>query len=374
MAPNSEHSIFGASSAARWTQCHGSIRMIEAAPEQEESPYAEEGTIAHEYAEEYLLCGFPGVMRVLPTASPEMQDYLDLYIEEVYRILGVGNDKTLLVEEQFNLDHLSEGMWGTNDACVIDPFDTIHILDLKYGQGIVVQAEENLQLAYYALGAAQLDPNCHTVRMTIVQPRTANPIRTWEISIEELMEYGEFFKGHVEAIKGGDDELVAGDHCRFCPAIGQCPAQKALMEEINAFDPVLPEVALLSIEDMLRVLEVEGSVKKFIAAVAKRAEAMLKDGQEVPGYKLVKKTGNRTWKDEDEAIKALKKLGLKMKEMKTTPELLSPAQIEKLDKNSKDIVASLVMRPDNGLGLAAESDSRPAVEAKPMFEEVPEDE
>ena len=246
----------------------------------------------------------------------------------------------------------------------------MHVFDLKYGNGVIVEAEDNLQLAYYALGAMLEDDCCHTVKMTIVQPRTANPVRTWELSADELMEYEGFFREHVEAIKGGDTELVAGDHCRFCPALSQCPAQKQMMHDINAFDPVLPEVESLPLEDMIRIMEVEATVKKFMASVSKRLESMLKAGEEVPGYRLVQKWGNRKWENPAEAEKALKKFGLKVKEMRTPPVLLSPSKIEKLDKNVKDIVTSLTVKPDNGLGLVADSDKRSAVVAGPMFEEI----
>jgi hypothetical protein len=46
-----KHSKFAASSAKRWLNCPGSVRLSEKAPPQFESIYAKEGTDAHECLE-----------------------------------------------------------------------------------------------------------------------------------------------------------------------------------------------------------------------------------------------------------------------------------------------------------------------------------
>ena len=51
------HSIYGPSSAHRWLRCPGSIKAEAAMPEEKESPYAAEGTDAHELAEFCLITG-----------------------------------------------------------------------------------------------------------------------------------------------------------------------------------------------------------------------------------------------------------------------------------------------------------------------------
>ena len=43
--------------------------------------------------------------------------------------------------------------FGTSDAVVIDEVNgTAHIIDLKYGKGVSVEAEQNTQTMLYALG------------------------------------------------------------------------------------------------------------------------------------------------------------------------------------------------------------------------------
>lgn len=76
--------------------------------------------------------------------------------------------------------------------------DELHIIDLKYGQGIVVEAERNPQMMLYALGALNIFDGLYdirTVSMTIYQPRREN-ISTWSISVADLKDWG---RKHTEA-------------------------------------------------------------------------------------------------------------------------------------------------------------------------------
>lgn len=58
--------------------------------------------------------------------------------------------------------------------CIIMSDNRLHVIDFKYGQGIVVKAEENPQMKLYALGALDLYEHLYDfseVAMTIFQPR-----------------------------------------------------------------------------------------------------------------------------------------------------------------------------------------------------------
>lgn len=70
---------------------------------------------------------------------------------------------------------MAEG-FGTGD-CVIIADGTLHIVDFKYGRGILVEAKDNPQMMLYALGALELFDclyDIDTVSMTIFQPRRGN--------------------------------------------------------------------------------------------------------------------------------------------------------------------------------------------------------
>ena len=74
--------------------------------------------------------------------------------------------------------------FGTAD-CIILAGDTIKIIDLKYGMGVKVDAEENEQLMLYALGALEtfgILGDFTKAKLVIVQPRL-NHISEWEVAI-----------------------------------------------------------------------------------------------------------------------------------------------------------------------------------------------
>ncbi|MDY0410619.1 DUF2800 domain-containing protein [Virgibacillus soli] len=53
----------------------------------------------------------------------------------------------------------------------------VHVIDFKYGQGVLVEVENNPQMMLYALGALNLFDaiyDINSVKMTIYQPRREN--------------------------------------------------------------------------------------------------------------------------------------------------------------------------------------------------------
>ena len=72
----------------------------------------------------------------------------------------------------------------------------VHVIDLKGGRGVFVEASHNPQLMLYALGALKAYGfiwDIELIRMTIVQPRLDN-ISTFECSRSELEAWGESIK------------------------------------------------------------------------------------------------------------------------------------------------------------------------------------
>jgi Protein of unknown function (DUF2800) len=107
-------------------------------------------------------------------------------------------------------------------------------------------------------------------------------------------------------------------------------------------------------------------IEDFCKAVRVQAAALMHQGYDLPGYKLVKgKRGNRTWRNEAEVAKVLAPLG----EAAYAPRVvLSPAAVEKLlKKDAKGVDISLlfgethVNQSEGGLHVAPDSDTRPAV-------------
>jgi hypothetical protein len=237
----SEHSRLSASGAHRWMACPGSIRLSEGLPERP-SPYADEGTAAHELAAWALRSRRYDAYGL--TTDTEMAAAVDVYLEVVRTALERGD--TLLIEHRVDLGRLDPpvAMYGTADAIILKPKRRqLVVIDLKYGAGVPVEAENNPQTRYYALGALQaipIDLVIDTVELVIVQPRRphpAGPVRREILLALELALWGRKLLAAAHRALAPQAPLAPGSWCRFCPAQLTCPAlyERALVEAQNDF-------------------------------------------------------------------------------------------------------------------------------------------
>lgn len=237
------HAKFSASGSSKWFLCAGSLNAEEGIPNNT-SPYAQEGTAAHELAELCLTQGgncFDWVDVRLPdtnaiTVTNEMASYVQQYVDFVKSKKG-----EVLIEVQVDFSHIAPEGFGTCDSLVFAG-DALHVIDLKYGKGVRVSAEENTQGILYALGAVNDYGAIYafkTVTITIVQPRLDH-VSEWTISVDELNAWGERLKQAAEYALLPDASRTAGEkQCQFCRAKSSCeiafkkPA-KYKVEEIDA--------------------------------------------------------------------------------------------------------------------------------------------
>jgi hypothetical protein len=208
--------------------------------ERKSSKWADEGTRAHEVAEEILATRGIGSGPKTPTDhNPEMVKWVAPYVDYVEALAKKSN--YYAVEKRISLAPLweregrvaPEALFGTSDfIALLDKI--LHIVDLKYGAGVAVDVQ-GPQLPYYALGAfLSLPDNIippETIRMTIVQPRAVHPdgpIRHWDIPTVDLLDWGfSTLRPTVELIAEDDRSklsVVEGKHCRWCAAAtATCP-------------------------------------------------------------------------------------------------------------------------------------------------------
>lgn len=322
------HSKVGASSAKRWLNCPGSVDLCEAAPSSR-SKYASEGTAAHQLAEMCLTRGvwtakgFTG-SRIFVAGEPylvtdEMADAVGVYLDAIHEALRAPG-ATLKFETEFDISWLVDGkldMYGTNDAVVMVPFYFIHVFDLKYGEGVYVDAEDNDQLRYYGIGALQHDAEIYPeVRETIVQPRfdsEEGPVRTRIETSKELMAWGTEVLGPGALRTIGSKELCEGEWCRFCKAGPSCPRRRAAALQVCPFNPLdkvatpidLPAAVGMTPQQLGRVLDGADLLEAWLKSIRERAFELLQMGCDVPGRKLANGRKMRSWANEAEAIKTL---------------------------------------------------------------------
>jgi hypothetical protein len=395
------HAKRSPSSAHRWMNCPGSIRMSEGI-ERKSSIFADEGTAAHMLAERCLrqhahTDHFLGTVidingteynQFLSKGAPltdgrfevteEMVEGVQLFLDTVRAAYDEAAGDILHVEHRVNFSGDEE--FGTADAIVYQPRNKrVKVFDLKYGAGVLVEVTDsygnpNPQLICYGEGTVReyLSEEIVGLDITIVQPRMPHilgPVRSVTIGPLELLDWSFTIDAAVEATHDPAAPLVAGDWCGWCPAEAICPVatQKALAVAQTDFDNLdtveLPAPERMTIAQVARALAGKKMLSNWLKSVDQYAYAQAEAGVKIPGHKLVMKVPRRAWTDEDEVEGMIERMGVSPADMFTAPKLKSPAQIETL-VGKKDFAAKLAtFAPpvSSGTTLVPDSDKRPEV-------------
>lgn len=228
----SNHAILSASGAHRWLSCTPSARL-ELEYEDKESEAAREGTAAHALCEHKLKKALKKRSKrpVSDYDTDEMEECTDAYtgfvLESYNQAKATCKDAVILIEQHLDFsDYVPDG-FGTGD-CVIISDDLLHIIDFKYGQGILVDAQFNPQMMLYSIGALEIYGSLYdieNVSMTIFQPRREN-VSTWTISKDELLSWAkEELAPKAKMAFDGTGNYAPGEWCTFCKAAIRCRAR-----------------------------------------------------------------------------------------------------------------------------------------------------
>lgn len=391
-----EHAYFSPSASSRWLNCPASLFLCESQKPQGYSSYAHEGVVCHDIAAQCLIKGvlastFAGEVIDKVAITPELVDAIQMYADE---IRGLTKEYQAIGGKIEHKVKLTENCWGTSDAVLWNK-DTLLVCDLKMGKGVVVSADDNSQLKIYSIGSLKWLAEEHKITPKkivniIIQPRTPNPIRRYEISYSELAEWGvKKVTPILVTIKPGKDsglDCNPGEtQCKWCPVSATCAAQagKIMTDAQNAFAPYTKVKAPETIAANKRILEISDAAeyKKVFTHIQqwmKNINTFLMDsalrGETIPGFKLVEGRANRKWAEDETYIADF------LKQLDTEPyiqKLVSPAQAEKVlgkKKTKENNLASLIIKPKGEPKLVVESDKRPKMELdsetiKPDFED-----
>lgn len=324
------HARFSPSSGKRYLSCTPSLRLEEQF-EDEQSPYAAEGSAGHAMAE-YLINKHLKKRTRRPTSDyyteellEAVEEYATYCIGQIEQARAVCGSPFISVEQKVSLEEHIEGCFGTADM-VIATDGKLQIIDLKLGKGVVVDAEENIQLMIYGQGMLDMVSALYdisTVELTIVQPRLEH-FSTWEISAADLRKWtAEVLEPGARMALAGEGEYKAGDHCRFCRARFKCRARA---------------------DEYLKLAQNEAVINH----------------KEWPGFKLVLGRSNRKYTDEADAAEAAKQAGYTDIYKQS---LIGITEMEKLmgKKKFNEILGNYVYKPDGKVTLVPDSDKREAV-------------
>ena len=377
--PEAEHKKYGGSTMERTELCPGSVKAISDLPVRPGAgPAAERGTRIHKLVETLLAEPVDDTINRLETAETASEEER-IAVIVAHNILSIASEhgflpSALLIEQPVELDHIHPEAGGTADVIAYKAFGDLLIIDTKTGRRFV-SAEDNLQLAFYALGALQgLDEftrfTIENVHFVIVQPEQEAPydcaIRKWTISKADLLaNYEPRCRSIIERAEANPELRTPGDHCegKYCDARHTCQAYKTWLAEKSqgAFLALLQgesdEIPQPQTDaDLARALEAVPYIRAWCKHVEEMAtKTLMGNPKAVPGWALVDSFGNRKWSDPEAAERALRggKIKLKLDELKPRS-LLSPAQAEKLLKAQKkdtSVIESLTTRPYNGVKL-----------------------
>lgn len=335
-----KHALLSASSSERWLHCPP-LPRLEALEPNRGSSFAQEGTDAHTLAEIKLRYAIGDLseeqyheehFRFTENATfynEEMEIETDKYVNLVLDRAGQYDEPDIHIEQRVSYDRWAPQGFGTADT-VIATDGQIEIIDLKYGKGIQVYAEQNSQLMLYALGVyARFDLvySFETVRMTIVQPRL-NHISTFEMHIDELLYWAEFYVRP----RAEQAWLGVGDY-DFKPGILRfSPVKATLKERARRTAEIVEEFEyrggeLLSDEELTEALAMVDEVAAWAKDLKDYAVRQMKQGHKIDGFKLVEGRGRRIITDEEELASRLQERGYE--DVYKEPALKSMTELEK---------------------------------------------
>lgn len=313
-----DHALLSPSSSKRWLNCPPSARLAESV-ENKSSVYADEGTLAHEIAQNALELWdrdlyypeidelpVPDDLAKSPYFSEDMVrhvgSYVDFVVNEFHAMHKeeTGDNVIGYWEATFDLSKYIPESFGSSDATLLSP-TILHVIDLKYGAGVKVSAQSNTQLMIYALGMLNTIPEAQRgdikeVRMSIVQPRLDH-YDTFTMSANDLLVWGEkVLKPKAKVAWEGGGEQKIGDHCQFCPLKAQCRAQYDAIT--SDFDEEC-EPLLMTDEEIVEMIGKIDRYRSWINSFDQFVYQEAMNGKKWTGYKLVEGRSSRKITDPD---------------------------------------------------------------------------
>lgn len=385
------------SSAHTWTECTAQPHYIQQFADKlppNDKDYNREGTVAHSVVE-VTFAGNPIPLNTdtkfwdgFYRCKAEMKKHADGFVAFCRKLQG-SKTTEWWSERKVPLFYAPESN-GCIDFAAFTPEGNLIIADYKYGQGVAVTAEENLQMAIYAVSLIQSELGLWNpykqVTMAIYQPRVrqGEPSTTWTLSYGELLQFVE--ERVVAPAKEIDEKKLkfspGSKVCQFCPAAGFCGMQ--------GYEPNFPFTGRMRASDLLddtplapvrkglpaRLMKPEEleqdvltklvlrkkEITKFLGDVEEYAEALLEAGKPVAGLKLVQgRGGHRSWRNEDEVKEIL--LAHLDRSQVITEKVITPSQADQfehdLPKEHWAAIKSLTFKPEGGPVIAATNDPRP---------------
>jgi len=357
------HALLSASGSKRWLTCTPSARLEATLPEQKRQPgafdFSQEGTTAHSLAEIKLRQYFGQIesedyekeyteIKSTPYYNDDFEANVDNYVLYVRSQIGEGN--TPLFEQRVDFSDWVPDGFGTADVVILSKH-SIRVIDLKFGRGVPVNAQDNTQLRLYALGAyakfKEEWPDIKEVSYTIHQPRL-DSISTDGTTIIKLVDWANYFvKPKAKKAWAGAGEFLPGEHCQFRKAKAQCRARSDFNTELTRLE--FRDPPLLDEDEISLVLSKAQDLRTWVNDVEEHAVNRAVDSNIIPpGFKLTTSITHRRYVDQALAATVLEDKGLDKEVIWEKPKLKTIAAIKKLVPKSpiEAWLGDLIARPE----------------------------
>ena len=305
-----QHSLISPSNFERRMLCPGSLNAEKDLPEQT-STYAQVGTMLHERTALYIEYLNTRIDKKLPWHSGLFEDDKNAVQEagDYFNKLKYVEDTVVLYEaheKKYSLSFIYHDMKGTVDSVLllrnIKTQDVIlHVIDYKFGKGVVVDAFENYQLIMYVMGAledveinSKITGKLH-INLHIVQPYIRNS--NWELTdIEQLKFLG--YKAREKYIGIANDcykpdapRIASKKACQFCKAKSTCPALAKFVPDTKT------KIGELSDSEIANIYDNKDLITMYLKSVEEHIKSKLEQGSFM-NYTLKPKLSNRKWNDD----------------------------------------------------------------------------
>ena len=367
----SKHAFLSPSASHRWLNCPPSAKLNAAVPEQS-SPYAQQGTCAHELCA-YLVEKALGRDVKDPTEDLDYYDaemqtcaegYAAFVMEEYEKAKQTCPDPEVLIEQRVDFSKWVKDGTGTAD-CIILADGTAEIIDYKHGLGVLVSADSeefggNPQLMCYCLGIITMFDGIYdidTVKMAIYQPRREN-VSIYQMSKDDLLKWADEVLAPTALLAlSGKGEFAAGDHCQFCKVKATCRKRAEYNLALARYDFEMPDtLAEYEIDAILMKVD---QLTSWAADIKEYALNQAIQGVEYSHFKVVEGRSNRKYTDEIKVAQTVSDAGFdpydrSVKGITAMTKLLGKKKFDEL-------LGSLTFKPQGKPTLVSRSDKRPAM-------------
>lgn len=407
------HDRLSPSKSERVLLCAASANRESQFPDDDAGPSANEGSNVHwigehalrdqQWPPKILGLGMPMVQASAPYPEVDITlenlESAERYYDYVTRRVIALSPATLHIEEQVD-PQLYTGRSDSKGSCDagIASADFLEVIDYKNG-GVEVEAGCS-QLRLYALGmlakyADEMGTTPFTtVRLTVFQPKRPGLEaieRSVDFTPDELIAWAAEVWG--PAAYASDDPnaraTVTTEGCKYCKAqkYGACAEYTAAQQGAAAmlFQPIEgqavtvadPLASAFSVEDMTPeqvgvFLDAWPLMKARAKDIEEYGFELLKLRTAVPGQKLVKGKGSRSWGlDDEDQVKKFRNMKLKLNQI-FEQKLRSPSKMLALDLKTsvKESIKKHIVHKDGALTIVPTTDKRvdafPAIAFEPV--------